>query len=299
MRKCQTGILGVVILTGIVLAIISVTYVWGQPLIQKNVDRAQVNQALEKIEEINDAILYTSSTGSNSIVNLDLTKSTFLVDADNNRVVIETTSTVPIVASVEEVPINYYELAEKRESITYNTTNTINTDPIISGYEVTTHHANTTIQEVNYNVSIHENTSTNEWDLLCIWKDYTINKNNDCAGAQEALEKEGVTIDVLSILASGEAAYALGGMEENKGILGSEPSGIVSAESINLGDSEKITFYLTYRSMLSSEDEEYKVILNCNQDCVASNTDKKLVISRENVIITTSEVNTIINLEVQ
>jgi hypothetical protein len=109
--KAQTGVLGVVVLTRILLAIVSVTYLWGQPLIQKNVDRAQVNLVLEKLDELNDAILYTASTGSNSIIDLDLTNSVFLIDYDNNRAIYETYSTVPIIASIEEVPINYYELA--------------------------------------------------------------------------------------------------------------------------------------------------------------------------------------------
>jgi hypothetical protein len=206
---------------------------------------------------------------------------------------------VPIIASVEEVPINYYELANVRQATTYNTTNTVDTDPLITGYEQTTHHANTTIETVFYNVSIHENSGTSEWDLFCIWKDYTINKPDDCAGENQAITKEGVTIDVLSIITDGTGAYTLGALVENQGVLGSEPSGIISAESINLGDAEKITFYLTYRTMLSTQDEEYKIILECPANCVASNVDKKLIISRNNVIIGTNQVTTTVKLEVQ
>ncbi len=298
-NKAQTGILGIVILTALLLGIVSVTFLWGQPLIQKNVDRAQVNLIMSKLDEINDAILYTSSTGSNSIIDLDLTTSTFVVDTDNNRIVYETYSTVPIISSTTEVPINYYELAQERESITYNATNLISTDPVVAGYEVSTHHTNTTIDGVYYNVSIHENSASSEWELVCIWPLDTITLINDCGKAGEAIVKEGITIDILSVITDGEGAYALGDYVENKGVLGSEPSGIISAQSLTLRDREKITFYLTYRTMISSFNEEYRIILDCVEDCVASNTDKELLISRDNVIMTSDEVTTYITLEVQ
>ncbi|MBN1923566.1 MAG: hypothetical protein JW791_02285 [Nanoarchaeota archaeon] len=298
-RVAQTGILGIVILTAILLVIVSVTFLWGQPLIQKNVDRANINLIMDKMDEINDAVLYTASTGSNSIVDLDLSASSFVVDTDNNRVVYETYSTVPIIASTQEVPVNYYELAEERETITYNTSSTYNVDPQVTGYELITHHGNTTIDSVFYNVTVHENTGTNEWELVCFWKDYTIKEAADCAMIGEAVTKQGVSIDVIGIITAGEGVYALGDYVENFGVLGSEPSGIISAQSLSLRDKEKVTFYLTYRTMISSYDEEYKIIIDCADNCVASNVDKKLLISRTNVVMSSDQVTTYINLEVQ
>jgi len=299
MGKAQTSILGVVIITGIVLALVSVTYIWGQPLIQKNVDRAHTNLVMDKMDEIDDAILYTSSTGSNSVVDLDLSTSTFVIDAPNNRIIYQTYSTVPIIASVTEVPINYYELATERESKTYNATWTTANNPALSGYETTTHHTNTTIGDVFYNVTIYQNSTSSAWELVCFWKAGAITKLLDCAEENQAVTKESTTIDMIGIETDGTGAYTLGAVVENKGVLGSEPSGIVSAKSVTLADKEKITFYLTYRAMISADNEEYSIILQCADNCVASNNNKKLVISRVNVLMTSTEVNTYIKLEVQ
>lgn len=300
MRSAQTGVLGMVVLTGIVIVIISITFMWGQPLIQKNVDKAQINMVMEKLDEINDAIIYTASTGSNNIVSLDLTNSAFLIDESSNRIMYQTYSSVPIISGTEEVPINYYELATIRESLTYNTTDTSNSDPIVTGYETITHHkSNITIGGVLYNATIHENSSNNEWDLLCLWKDYSITESTDCARSGETITQEDIVHDIISILSSGEAAYANGDIIENQGILGNEPSGIISAESVSLIDTEKITFYLTYRGMLSPINKEHKIILSCSNNCVSSNTEKDLIISRTNIVQSSNSTITYISLEVQ
>lgn len=297
--KAQSEILGTVILTGVLIVVVTITFMWGQPLIQKNIDRTEVNTAIDKLEEISDAILYTASTGSNNVVRLDLTSASFLVDELNNRIILETYSGVPIIASTEELPINYYELALMNENLAYNTTYTSSIDPQLSGYELNTRHTNTTINSEFYNVTVHQNTTSLEWNLACIWKDNAINQASDCAKTGGIIEKEGNNYEIINILTSGEAAYMNGALIENIGVLGSEPSGIISAKSIKVGDRQKITFYLTYRAMMSPTGELYKIIINCASGCSATSSEKTLIVSRTNTLREENITTTYVLLGVQ
>jgi hypothetical protein len=298
MGKAQSEILGTIVLTGILLVIVAVTFLWGTPIIQKNIDKGSMNLIIQKIGEINSAITYTASTGSNSVVELDLRTSSLLVDTENNRLIIEATSSVPIIASIDEMPINYYELATTRENVAHDTTNLISTDPSITGYNLDTHHANTTISSTFYNVSVYENTTSSNWELVCIWTS-TLTENSDCAYIGETIVKEGNEYELVSILSSGTAAYFNGATIENAGVLGSEPSGIISAKSLRVGDKEKITFYLTYRKMIAPTADEYKLLIDCTMGCSASGSTKTLVISRTNTVREANATTTYINIGVQ
>ncbi|VVB74533.1 Uncharacterised protein [Candidatus Tiddalikarchaeum anstoanum] len=298
MRKSQSEVLGTVVLTGILLLVVSITFLWGQPLIQKNIDKGQINTIMEKLNEINDAVISTASTGSNNIVELDLTTSAILLDELNNKIIMTTTSSVPVIASNTELPINYYELATTRENIAYNTTTLTTTDPGITGYNTQTHHANTTINTTIYNISVYQNTTSNNWELTCIWKN-TLNNNNDCAKTGENILKENNAYELISILTGGDAAYFSGPIIENLGVLGSEPAGIISAESIRVGNKEDITFYITYRGMTAPTGEEHKILISCTSGCSASGTTKKLTTTRTNIIRESNITTTYINIGVE
>jgi len=297
-NKAQVGVLSVVLLTGIVLSIVSVTYLWGQPLIEKNVDKSHINAVLEKLDEIDDAIQYTINSGSNTVIDLDLSDTYFIIDSDNNRLIVETFSSVPMISSVEEVPINYYELSKIRESLSFNTTYTYTDNPLVSGYNSLVYHTNYSFSGVLYNVTIHQNTISDEWDLVCIWRD-SINSASDCAKRNEALVVEGVTLDIVTIITDGTRFFALGDYIENDGVLGSEPTGIISGKSASLADKEQITFYLTYRSMISASQDKYVIVVSCSNNCATSDNNKQLVISRDNVVRNSDSITTYVKLEIQ
>ncbi len=294
MKKAQGGVVGTVILTTIVLLVISTTYLWGRPIIQKNIDQARMSTVLQNMKDLDNAIKYTASTGSNTVLEINLDNSALIINEEDNYVMYETKTTIPLVASTEQVPLNYYELARKRRSITYNTTWTTNTDPQLTGYEQITHHTNTTINNTFYNVSVHENSTSTYYDLLCIWMNNIV-KESDCAKEGGAIFKENTPHDVMSILADGTAAYALGEEIENKGVLGSEPSGIISGRTISAGEEQTVEIYLTYRTLISEDNQEYKTILTCT-DCAAGGGDTIIRITRENIIRTPNGVNTIIKI---
>ncbi len=298
MKRAQTGIMGVVVLTGIVLAIISVAYLWGKPLIQKSIDKAKVNIVEQKLYEIDDAIKYTASTGSNSVVDLNIAGGTFSVDEYNNRIVYTITSSVPVASTSSEVPINFYELAETKESITYNTSSTVSTDPALSGYNSITHHTNTTIDGTFYNVSIYQNNSSNEWELLCIWRD-SITQSDDCGEEGDTITIGDNDYEIVTIDSNGESAFVLGPYVENTGVYGSEPSGIISARALGLGDRQKILFYLRYREMVDKNGKKHKIILQCNTNCLSTTDTSKLLITRDNIIVGEDTIYTYINLGVE
>ncbi len=298
MKKAQTGVMGMVILTGIVLVIISVAYLWGKPLVQKNIDKAKLNIVEQKLYEIDDAIKYTASTGSNSVVDLNIGGATFSVDEYNNRIVYTITSSVPVASTSSEVPINFYELAETKESITYNTSSTVTSDPLLSGYNSITHHTNTTIDGTFYNVSIYQNTSSSEWELLCIWRD-SIVQSDDCGEEGDTITIGDNGYEIVTINSTGESAFVFGPYIENVGVYGSEPSGIISARALGLGDRQKVLFYLRYREMVDKDGRVHKIVLQCRSNCLSTTDTNKLLITRDNIIVDGDKVYTYINLGVE
>jgi hypothetical protein len=296
MNKGQVSILGVVILTGIVMGLVSATYVWAGPLITKNLDKTNVNNVLTFMNNLNEDILYVASTGSSRVINTNLGESSFIIDAVSNQIVVELSSTVPMINSVTETPINFHELATKRENFNINSsmTDLITTLP---GYETTSYYTNQTLEGINYNISIFNSSSTNNFELLCIWNG-TINQLDDCANVTQSIFKEGTVYEVIYLNSSGTNALFIGGLIENNGIFGLEPSGIVSGKGFTSNDKEYITLYLTYRTLISDENVDFKIFIDCSNNCAFSNEKKSFVISRTNIVRGSGYVNTYINIEV-
>lgn len=297
MIKCQSSVLGVVILTGIVIALVSAAYVWAGPLITKNVDKANVNAVISFMKDLNDDILYVSSTGSSKVVSADFGQASFVVNSENNQIVVEMSSTVPMINSVTEVPLSYTELATKIENFNLNFTNE-DSSIILSGYEPTSYYTNVSLSGDYYNVSVFESSSTNDFELLCIWNE-SLSQEDDCALISESIVKDGTTYEVIYINESGSNSVFSGGLIENTGAFGIEPSGIVSAKGFSVNDKEYITMYLTYRPLVNDRNVEFKIYLSCLSNCAFSNERKNLVISRNNVVRTTGHVDTYITVEVE
>lgn len=296
MNKGQVSILGVVILTGIVMGLVSATYIWAGPLITKNLDKANVNSVINFMNNLNEDILYVASTGSSRVINANLGESSFVIDSVNNQIIVELSSTVPMINSVTEAPINFHELATKRENFNINAS-MIDESQSLSGYESTSHYTNISLDGNNYNISLFNSSITNNFELLCIWNG-TINQIDDCANVSQSISKEGTVYEVVYINNTGANALFIGGLIENKGVFGLEPSGILSGKGFNSNEKEYITLFLTYRSLVSDDNVDFKIFLDCSNNCAFSNERKSFVISRTNIIRGSGYVNTYINIEV-
>ena len=296
MIKGQVSILGVVILTGIVIGLVSVTYVWAGPLITKNIDKANVNSIINFMNNLNEDILYVASTGSSRVISASLGQATFVIDSESNQVIVEMSSTVPMINSVTEAPINFNELATKRENFNINASKT-DTSHSLPGYAAESKYINQSLSGTTYNISLFNSTATNNYELLCIWNN-TINQLNDCANASQSILKEGVAYEAVYINSSGSNALFIGGLIENAGVFGLEPSGILSGKGFNSDDKEYITLYLTYRALISDDNTEFKIFIECSNNCAFSNERKSFVISRSNIVRGSGYVHTYVNLEV-
>lgn len=297
-KQAQSTILGVVILTGLILSVVSISYLWGQPLVEKSMDKNNVNLLIDNLKEINDLIIYTVNSGSNTISKLNLNGDSFLIDEINNRLVIKTEATIPVINTIKEVPINTYELPRVRESLTFNMTgNELVTLTPLTGYYADVKLINRTFGNRVYNISLHNNTETDLYDKICIWQN--VLTESDCVQVGETIRIELVTYEIMGILDSGELAFAYGKYIENQGIKGIDVSGIISSRGIDLVNKEDISLYLTYRTLVDSDGRRYKIVLNCFNNCQVSNVNKELVISLDSVSANATDVISYVTLRTQ
>jgi len=296
MNKCQSSVLAIIILMGIIISLVSVTYIWAGPLISKNIDKSSVEKAMDFMTALNDDILYVASTGASRALSVNLGQASLVIDSSNNQVVVEMSSSVQMINSVAQVPLNFAELAMKSENFNINASLT-DTNTIISGYESTSHYTNFTLAGSEYNASLFNSSATHVFDLLCLWNT-TVTEANDCAQLNESISKNGTAYEVTYINESGSTASFIGGLIENKGVFSLEPAGIISAKGFSVSDKEYITLYLTYRALTSSENVDFKIILDCLNNCAFTNENKNLIISRTNIERESGSVNTYINIEV-
>lgn len=292
--KSQSGILSVVLLTGIILALVGAAYIWAGPLLSKNVDMANIDSIIDFLNNLNSEILYAARTGGNRVLSANMEQASLIINPLGNQIIIEASSAVPMVNSVEEIPLNFYELSQKNEDININASKTHGAS--ISGYDSSANYDEILINELQYNASLLKNSSSAEFDLLCLWKDEL--SIDDCATEYEVIQKEGVSHEIIYINESGSNAFFLGGLAENKGVFGSEPSGIISAKGFNIGNREHMTFYLTYRGLINDEDVDFKIIIECSNNCVISGEQKSVSITRKNVLRQQGKVYTTIGIEV-
>ncbi|MFB6075665.1 MAG: hypothetical protein ABEK17_00835 [Candidatus Aenigmatarchaeota archaeon] len=70
--KGQTQIMSAVLLTGIMVGLISVAYIWGGPMIQKQKDIVKLNNMENFMENLNKEIRDVAKNGGTSKLNVDL-----------------------------------------------------------------------------------------------------------------------------------------------------------------------------------------------------------------------------------
>lgn len=78
-KKAQTEVVTIMILTGIAVAMVSVSYMWGKPLVEKSQTKTDIDQAKDIMFSIQDAVREVSIYGGQKIINIDL-KGTLKID---------------------------------------------------------------------------------------------------------------------------------------------------------------------------------------------------------------------------
>ncbi len=289
----QSSVISTVLLSGIILAIVTATFVWGQPLVQKTTDKAKIDSMINDLNIIKDKISHTQQTGSPSVITLNINDATYRISQSDNSFLIKTNTLIPIITSYTYIPIDYTELAYETGLIDINTSDT--NDSVIStpnGYDGgVIHFGNISINDEDYNVSVY-NTSNTVFDHVCIFNDSDINDlSSDCAEELGTIYKKGVEYTVSWVDDDGVEVILSGGEKENIGVLGTDPAGVISGKSQPISGKQHVSIKLSYRGLKDVTGHTYKTIIRCSSNCRASDGVKRLRIERDRVERSANETN--------
>ncbi len=279
--KSQSTIISTLLISGIILSIITATYVWGQPLIQKTTDKIKVDKYIEDLNLIKDKIDYTQKTGSPSEVLLNIRDASVQIKPNENSIIIKTSTRIPIISSFSYIPISYYELAYETNLIDVNTSEegyTTNNPPGTTGI---IHKGNITLENVLYNLTVYNTTNSDKYDYVCIYQGSDVNNvDDDCTPELGEINKNGVIYTVSWISDDGTEVIISGGIKENIGLLGIDPAGIISGKSQPTGNGYSIILKLSYRGLKDKNNHIYKTIIQCDSGCSAGTGVQKLRIEK-------------------
>lgn len=289
LMRGQSAIISTVLLSGIILAIVTATFVWGQPLVQKTTDKVKIDTMVDDLTLIKDKIEHTQQTGSPSVVNLNIQDATYYVLPDENAVMIKTTTLIPVITSYTYIPISYTELAYETELTDVDTSQTItgvSTPPGYDGGDI--HFGNVTLEGTLYNVTVYVTDNT-VYDHVCIYQGADVNDlNTECDEELGSIDKTGTEFTISWISSDGTEVIISGGEKENTGILGTDPPGIIAGKSQPVSNQQHVTLRLAYRALKDANNRNYKTFIECSTGCRASSGVQRLRIERSRVERTTN-----------
>lgn len=281
--KAQSAIISTILLSSIILSIVTATFIWGQPLVQKTTDKIKIDSFTEMLETIKNAIDNAQQTGSPSQLRLDISDATIIIEPDNNAVAIKTKTVIPIITSFIFVPISYTELPFENELIDVDASEE-NLTPVFmpQGYSIgtTIHYGNTTLASEVYNITSFYTGS--DYDTICIYQEqYAI--QDDCIEEGESLTKNSINY-ILSWINSGGTEVILTGPEiENHGVLGTDPGGIIIGKSTPVSRIQHIELRLAYRGLIDASGRMTKTIIQCSRGCRTGDGSKTLRVTRDKI----------------
>jgi hypothetical protein len=115
-KKAQTQVMSIVIITGIIISLVGVAYFWGKPLIEKRTTISEFNSVENFIVELNDKIISIANSGSGKYT-IELPFGSIkaiaynAVDPKNNSFIFEHVIAQPILINAT-VPIKTTSLEE-------------------------------------------------------------------------------------------------------------------------------------------------------------------------------------------
>jgi len=292
--KAQSAIISTVLLSGVILAIVTATYVWGQPLVQKTTDKIKIDSIVNDLTTIKNRIEHTQQTGSPSEVTLNIQNANYQISQDENGVIVKTTTLIPVITSYVYIPMDYTELAYETRLTDISTTLTGSTATKPTGYVNgdIIHTGEVNLSSNSYHVSVYNTSDGNTiYDQICIHSGEDIIPSTDCAKELGFINKNGIDYSVSWIDDNGIEAILSGDQKENIGILGTDPSGVISGKSQPVSRTQQVTIKLSYRGLQDANDRVYKTFIECETGCRASEGIKTLKIERTKVDRTSNSTN--------
>jgi len=291
MKKSQTSVISTVLITGIVITVVTLTYIWGKPLLQKNMDNAKINSIINMLKQIDRAIQDVADTTSPNQLKIELSADESLSVNPDGELIFKTITSVPLVTTYDWGPINHVELPYTDEQYTISFSNTNSSvaqscDGVTDGIYVTTQtltHNDGTSQ--TYNITLYNTTATSGYDYLCITGNYdSFTCADNCGYENDTITKLSTGFLVYWINASGDIASIKGRRIEKVGELGTEdPAGVIIAKSSAARDHYMVTFKLIYRPLQDpATGNLHEIKLNCERDCYVGE-------GQHTVYITTTE----------
>lgn len=283
--KAQTPVVGIVIITGIMIALVSAILVWGRPLIDKVLDRTHFGAVMDKMEEIDKAIKYVAQTESSQKIELYIKDNEYMQINSDGEILFKSTTRIPVIGSKTWVPLNDYELPKQREIITSNTTATYcsSCDFGITGVEENdvVKYGNITIEGSWYELPVFKLSGTTTYGKVCM--NNTEVSDGDCGVVNDYITKEGIMHKVLFINKSGTEVILQGAEKDVIGLLGKDEPGILVGKSLASENFFEINMKLVYRSLIDSTGREYKYIISCPSNCMIRKGSRVLKISFDKI----------------
>ncbi len=285
-NKSQTQIISTVLITGLLLSVISVTYVWGKPLIQKVSDNAKIESRINKLSEIDKAIKDVADTGSPNTLKISLEDEESLSVNDDGELVYKTITTVPLVTTYDWGPINFVEGPYTNEKYVVDTLNAMSTGykqckqtNIYKGEVNLTYNSGETEE---YNVLVFNGEKTPYYDYVCLTKDMNnFDCDQSCGYVDEPIILGNTTFKIFYVNESGKRVNILGREMLKTGELGTDdPEGIIIGKATLSNKRYFVQFKLVYRPLKDpNTGNTHQIILNCDKECFVGPGDHNIYLS--------------------
>lgn len=272
MKKAQGAIVGTVLISSIIIGIVSVSYLWGKPLIDKSTDKVRINSLISIMKNIEGSIESVTQGGSRTI-NLGL-ESNEEFRVESNKITLITHTSVPIITTLNWAPLNTYELPFRENLYRANTNKSCNTtnagcvcedEP---GYNDnvtfnTINISNTSYTVCNYNGS-------EGYNYTCI-----NNSLSECGGEESKIRWLGIEI-------INKNETILSGNETNiSGTLGEDTSGILMAKTTPTGNKQEVRFRIRFRPLINKQGRKFIINPTCEDNCVVRGGDHRIEIRKK------------------
>ncbi len=256
LRVAQTQAVSMILISGIVLAMVAVTYNWGAPMVEKSQTSSRLIQAQEVMSMVKQRITDAAMSGEQKSfrVNLD---GTLEISPLKNSVIYSVTTEGLGIGSMSYISLDSASDAFSYETYALNAStggiiNLAGEDYNVSGCTVD--------DAVNIN-----GTSHNAGDDLFWNADYMLD-HVDCTGL----------FDEFTVITGPE--------EEVVGLLGIDTAGVVMAKTAVVGTQYLNRMRLAYRELDDTTTlEGYKIIIHSEGNSMASAGERTINIRRENI----------------
>lgn len=303
MNKGQSGIVSIVLMSGIAIIIVASILIWGKPLIDKSSDKISMQNIINTLEKVDGKIVYVASNTGSQQVRIDITGlSDILVDEGDNSIIFKTETRAPLVGSRDWVPLNTYELPTENEVITLTTATTACTCgscPAVYQSLCGSGAVHTGAKTINGTASTATLISTNglEYNKVCLNSTAGIPSLN-CNLQNNDILFNNVPYKIVYIDPAGSEAVIQGGEIENVGVQGRDIPGIVSGKLASVEGMYEVRLRLKYRGLEDENGITHKIRLVCGKNCAYSSGKTTFMkISYNSTDTTTTSSETYIKVE--